>query len=39
MVKVTGRMKYADGSGYYKVNENFKTKKEADKFVKFFGCL
>jgi len=40
MVKVEGRVSYAKGSGRtgsFKVKQNFKTKKEADKFLKFMN--
>ena len=37
MVRVQGKVKYAKQKGYFKVNQDFKTKKEADKFVKFIG--
>lgn len=37
MVRVQGRMQYADKSGYYRIDEKFKTKKEADKFIKFLA--
>lgn len=37
MVRVQGRMQYADKSGYAKIDEYFRTKKQADKFLKFLS--
>ena len=35
MVRIQGKMQYTDKSGYFKIDEHFRTKKEADKFLKF----
>ena len=35
MVRVQGKGKYASGKGYYKIDEKFKTKKQADAFIRF----
>ncbi len=37
MVRIQGRMKYASGKGYVKIDEKFKTKKEAERFLKFLA--
>jgi len=37
MVRIQGRMKYANGKGYAKIDQHFKTKKEADSFLKFLS--
>lgn len=35
MVRVQGKIKYSRGRGYAKIDERFKTKREADRFLRF----
>lgn len=37
MVRVQGRIKHSTGKGSSKIDEYFRTKKEADRFVKFLS--